>query len=529
MARVTLQEYGAEARRLINERAFDQAIGICRHILQRYPKHTKTYQILGEALLEKGELDEAESIFRRLLEQADPENFVAYGGLGVIKEEKGQFEQAIWYMERAFELVPNRDEVRNALRRLYGKRDGTEPTRIKLNKAALARLYSRGGQYRQAIEEFRALLAEEGNSDRIDLKISLAETLWRDRRLEQAAELVREIMQSCPSCLKAMLLLGMIHIEKGQPKEGAALLDQTRSLDPENATVQALFGEQSPLPAKVIKIPRMAKEAEETLTEVPEPEPISMEPEAPVVSTEPPPEPLAEPEAIASEDIGSETVAEEEVPVEAVSEEEPMSEMTPESEAPAAQSAERDKAAIAEAEPKELLVSTEPAEAEAPSVEAVEADTTADQEPPAKVTPEEQAEPAEVVEPALPAMGEATPADVTLASAVETATTSLPDVEHLKLHLEQMPKDNETRLLLARAYREREQMKLALEQYDKLLRGKSKIVSEAVDDVEMIVASRPDNLEAHELLADLYTKNGQLQEAVDRYRWVLRRLESETE
>jgi hypothetical protein len=68
-----------------------------------------------------------------------------------------------------------------------------------------------------------------------------------------------------------------------------------------------------------------------------------------------------------------------------------------------------------------------------------------------------------------------------------------------------------------------------LEQYAKLLRSKPHILSEAIDDVATIVASRPDNLEAHELLADLYAKSGQLQEAVDRYRWLLRRLEAETE
>ena len=72
-------------------------------------------------------------------------------------------------------------------------------------------------------------------------------------------------------------------------------------------------------------------------------------------------------------------------------------------------------------------------------------------------------------------------------------------------------------------------MTLALEQYSKLARAKRDIVSEVVRDVEMIVASRPDNLEAHELLADYYAKGGQLQEAVDRYRWILRRLETQAE
>ena len=90
MARVALQEYLSEARELIDTQAFDQAIAICRHILLRYPKHIRTYQILGEACLEKGETSEAIAVFKRLLEHADPENFSAYAGLGVAYEDLGQ-------------------------------------------------------------------------------------------------------------------------------------------------------------------------------------------------------------------------------------------------------------------------------------------------------------------------------------------------------------------------------------------------------------------------------------------------------
>jgi Tfp pilus assembly protein PilF len=143
---------------------------------------------------------------------------------------------------------------------------------------------------------------------------------------------------------------------------------------------------------------------------------------------------------------------------------------------------------------------------------------------------------AEVTEPALPSVEEeAVVADVpeegisaeevTLASAAAIAPAPLSDVERYKLQLEQRPKNDDVRLALARAYRDQEQMKLALEQYGILKRAKSKLLTEAISDMETIVASRPDNLEAHELLADLYVKNGQLQRAVDRYRWVLQRLD----
>jgi thioredoxin-like negative regulator of GroEL len=99
------------------------------------------------------------------------------------------------------------------------------------------------------------------------------------------------------------------------------------------------------------------------------------------------------------------------------------------------------------------------------------------------------------------------------------------DVDRYKQQLEQQPKNDEIRLALARAYRDLEQIQPALEQYTILKRSKADLLAQVVRDMEQIVASRPDSLQAHELLADLYVKNGQLQQAVERYRWVLHRLE----
>ncbi len=488
MARVTLREYLDEARELTSAASYEDAIAICRHILKRYPKHIRTYQILGEACLEKGDFDEAMDIFKRLLEHSDPENFVAYAGLGILSEEKGHIAQAIWYMERAFEIAPNNDEVRGALRRLYGKRDGSEPTRIKHNKAALARLYARGGQYRQAIDKFYELLDLDPNRDRMDLKLALAETLWRDERREQAAEIARELLEPCPDCLKAALLLGMIQLEKGRDDEGWAILDAVRGLDPENRMAQAVFGEQTPLPYQEVRISTIIDR----------------------------PEVHAEPAAIAEVPVAR---LEDEMAAAAPTEEEMISEEEPEAEAVATEVAAAEPEAIGWMEEVEILpTSVEEAAAVAPPEP--EAEELEPEAMPAEVS--EEAMEAEV----MPVPGEPIGVEESpLASVAVTAPEPLSDVERYKLQLEQQPKDDETRLALARAYRDQEQMKLALEQYTILKRGRAKLLSEVIQDMETMVASRPDNLEAHELLADLYVKDGQLQQAVDRYRWILHRLD----
>ncbi len=512
MARITLHEYLDEARQRIDEGAYEDAISICRHILQRYPRHARAYQILGEACLEKGDFEEAADIFERLLQQADPENFVAHAGLGILREEQGRIAEATWHMERAFEVAPNNDQVRDALRRLYGKRDGEEPTRIKHNKAALARLYLRGGQYRQAIDKIRDLLDEEENRERLDLQVALAEALWRDERREQAAEVARAILETVPNCLKAILILGMIHIEKGLDEQGYDTLLAARSLDPENRVAESVFGERSPLALQEVRVPRIQEAVAESLVlepaeteEAGEPTVATALEEAPAVEEELKIEELRETAPQPAEEAAEE-VAEEEA--------------TAEEEAPAPRVEELEP-------PPERVLAAAPLEE--PAVEVMQPEGEA-------AAPEEEAagepEPLEVPETAGeklpgPAVEVEVAAGETTTAPVVTPAPS-PDVERFKQQLEQDPKNDEIRLALARAYRDLEQIQSALEQYSILKRGKADLLAQVVRDMENIVASRPDNLQAHELLADLYVKNGQLQQAVERYRWVLHRLEDKT-
>jgi tetratricopeptide (TPR) repeat protein len=550
MARVTLQEYCDLARELIDGHRYADAIAICRHILKRYPRHIRTYQILGEACLESGELEEAMDIFKRLLENADPENLSAYAGLGVAYQEKGQLGEAIWYMERAFELAPNNEATRNTLRQLYAQRDGKEPDRIRHSKAALARLYARGGQYHQAIEEFRRLLETEEQHDRMDLKVSLAETLWRDGRREQATELAREILQTAPDCLKALLLLGKITIEKGRHEEGKAILTRTRWLDPENKVAQALFGEGSPLPPEVVLIPRIELETRAALAlatpaeVVVEPSAEEVAPAVEEIASEPTAEPTEVPAAISEEaaaisvaeepSAGAPAAAVEPIPAaieEAVAEEPVAEEGAPVVGEPPAPAATETALITAPVQASEAV----PAVALEPAVPPVEdqaapivIEAAAATEAQAVETPAAETE--AVVEPiAAEAASKkrgrrAAPQATTLEAAVPATPGPLSDIERYQLLVEQKPKDDEVRLALARAYRDGSQMKLALEQYAVLVRAKQKLLPEIIADVEGIVASRPDNLEAHELLADLYGKNGQLQKALERYHWVLERL-----
>jgi len=82
-------------------------------------------------------------------------------------------------MERAFEDQPSNTAIQNELRRLYGRRDGTEPPRIRLSREALANMYAQGELFNQAITEIRAVLADDQN--RPDLQVMLARARTAER------------------------------------------------------------------------------------------------------------------------------------------------------------------------------------------------------------------------------------------------------------------------------------------------------------------------------------------------------------
>ena len=172
MAKIPLRAYNQEIERLIENGRTDEAIAHCRHILQVYPRYVDVYRLLGKAFLETQRYGDAADIFQRVLSSI-PDDFVAQVGMSIIREDEGNLDEAIWHMERAFEVQPANSAIQDELRRLYGRRDGIEPPKIRLTRGALARMYTKGDLYQQALAEIRAAFAE--NPNRIDLQVLLAD------------------------------------------------------------------------------------------------------------------------------------------------------------------------------------------------------------------------------------------------------------------------------------------------------------------------------------------------------------------
>ena len=232
MPEIPLRTYIVQLDNLIERKQVDEVIAHCRHILSLYPKHLDTYRLLGKALLEKGRHGDAADIFERVL-SVMPDDFISHVGMSIVREDEANLEAALWHMERAFEAAPSNGAIQQELCRLYGRRDGVAPSKARLTRGALARMYTQGGLYLQAEAELKAALTDE--PERIDLLTVLAQVYWQTDQPAQAAQTSAAILQKLPYSLEANRILLSVFRAQGRPDDGAVYRQRLEAVDPYQA------------------------------------------------------------------------------------------------------------------------------------------------------------------------------------------------------------------------------------------------------------------------------------------------------
>lgn len=229
MAKVSLRIYNREIETLVDRGQLDEAIAHCRHILNTFPKNLETYRLLGKAYLEAKRYNEATDIFERLL-MAVPDDFVAHVGMSIIHDEKKSMDAAIWHMERAFEVQPSNAAIQSELQRLFGRRDGVEPPKIRLTRGALAHMYVQGELYPQAISEINAVLEED--RERHDMQVLLARAYYHAGQKGEAAEMCSQLLRRYPYCFDANRVLVELLPETERGESTQVYRKRVNELDP---------------------------------------------------------------------------------------------------------------------------------------------------------------------------------------------------------------------------------------------------------------------------------------------------------
>jgi tetratricopeptide (TPR) repeat protein len=251
MAKVFLRKYIREIEGQVDHGQQDEAIAHCRHILRKYPKHLDTYRMLGKAYLEARRYNEATDIFHRLL-MAVPDDFVAHVGMSIINDVQQNMDAAIWHMERAFEVQPSNSAIQSEMQRLYSRRDGVEPPKIRLTRGALSHMYVQGELYPQAISEISGVLAED--SGRQDMQVLLARAYFHAGQKGESGEICSQLIRRYPYCLDANRVL--VELLPGEEDAEKAQVYRARviELDPYAAFVTGSIFRSDDVPDEAVSI-----------------------------------------------------------------------------------------------------------------------------------------------------------------------------------------------------------------------------------------------------------------------------------
>ena len=250
MSKISLRGYIRDIESLIKQNHIDEAIDHCKYILKIFPKHIDTYRLLGQSYLENQMYTEAKDIFNRVL-NVIPDDFISHYGLSIINEYEGNLDAAIWHMERAFEAQPSNAAIQTDLKRLYGRRDGVEPLKIRLSRGALIRMYVRGELYPQAVSEIETALSEDPL--RLDLKVTLAKLYSILGQHEKAKSICNAIIETTPYCYEPNKLMTELVSEK----ESGIYRERLIEIDPYANYLTQTIRDTSQIPEHAIMLEKL--------------------------------------------------------------------------------------------------------------------------------------------------------------------------------------------------------------------------------------------------------------------------------
>lgn len=261
MTNTALREYHRKIEVLIENHKIDEALSHCVNIILKYPKEIETYRKLGKIFLEKQDFTTAEKVFNIVL-SVFPDDFVANVGLSFVAEQDKRMDDAIKFMEYAFEIQPANESLQDELKRLYNKRDGFEPIKIKLTRGALIKMYARSNLYEQAIAEIRLGLYEKPK--RVDFKLIMADMLWKSGKKIDAVETCVGIISQLPYCWTANEIMDKSFQDFNEDKKDNSYRTRLIELDP-------YFQYMLPTTRDIVDIPDIAIQINDELEDKADP------------------------------------------------------------------------------------------------------------------------------------------------------------------------------------------------------------------------------------------------------------------
>ena len=229
----------SEAAHLARQALADGDATLARSIAERllvefasYPPARLVRALLAE---QANDIDAALDDLRGVT-SAEPANAEARAVQARLFQRRGDTDRARVAARQAVELIPSSPDVlESALEVLNVEADSLDTS-----AAALARVHLNCGWPDLAERHARAAVNE--SPERVDVRLTLAEALWRLGRLSACEAECRVVADQAEECVRAAVMRAHILSERGRTAEGQELLDRIGRIDPEFREARELLG-----------------------------------------------------------------------------------------------------------------------------------------------------------------------------------------------------------------------------------------------------------------------------------------------
>ena len=224
LARQALAEGNQTLARLITERLLAE--------FERYPPARLVRALLAE---QSADTDAALDDLRAVT-SAEPANAEARAAQARVFQRRGDTDRARMAARQAVELIPRDPEVLESALEVLD----IDAAALDTSAAVLARVHLNCGWPDLAERHARAAVSE--HPDRVDVRLTLAEALWRLGRLPACEAECRVVADQAEECVRAAVMRAHILSERGRTAEGQELLDRIGRIDPEFREARELLG-----------------------------------------------------------------------------------------------------------------------------------------------------------------------------------------------------------------------------------------------------------------------------------------------
>jgi protein O-mannosyl-transferase len=237
------------AEAMLSTGRIDEAILHYRRLVEirsHYPENDRLepYYSLGNALLQKNELDEAIVVFRKALEAPFRYSPEAHSGLGNALLQKGEIEEAIFHFEKFVQLRPDHAEAYYNLGGALLREERVDEAITQYEKALklgmvwadlennLGNALLRKGEIDGAVLHFQKFLKLCTDKKRAEGNFNLGIALFQKGQISEAIAHYREAVKLQPDYAEAQNNLAAVLLQEGEVDEAISLWEKVLKLRP---------------------------------------------------------------------------------------------------------------------------------------------------------------------------------------------------------------------------------------------------------------------------------------------------------